>query len=695
MNSTKFKSSALRLLFPLRLVAIAALIPTVNVLIFQLLRLYPSHDSLVFAQKMYAISQSLHYEGSFITYLPNIRFGVSASALDTVSVEAFPVLLFGSIFDSSPHTIFIVYYITSSVLLGLIWWKIFCSLNIQRHIGQVGMLIVGTINYPLWQVWFNFQIFFQGTYLLLALIVLATRDKNRWFIFISMNILFIPLGHPFYFSIFFFYLEIAMLMLMRRKILPLNDFGVEFKRPSILLFLIVYTVTFLYIVIKNLQILSSQARVISPGERNFDGSVTFKDFLTYGGQSGSGKMVSLLGEKIPGSLDFSLFTSMLAVPVFVLVLLSNLEKKTTKFPLPLISIIIGLTFVTYPTHFLSLILYEVPGMNYLRHLAFFSATIKPFVLLMTIIAINSFNREKLKRLMYLTVILYAGVAVSKGELYSIILLLSSLLILLLLIRQPSTVRMKKDEREKFAKLITIGVLVISNWSIFFVSNPTMEAKLPLIDIYKTGEQIELDKDAKGPITSKYLNLSTTSKMTTYDALALQLKSSYCLDLRYIKDANNAPVRSDIEAIDLQRDRAIFEEICQSGGARFLSWDGNNLKPVDTKFQLSVTQEKTVLNYIIEDYDHSKKYFVELAQTRWEFRNESSKLLKKINVIGKCDTCISIDITKEKGQFIIESDFGWKLWQSAYFLLAFVYFVLSVIMVFTNRSKMNLSETLNR
>jgi len=659
------------------LILLAAGLPTINLLLFKLIQIHPSHDTLVFTQKLYAITQSLHFEASLTTYLPNIRFGIASSAWDTVSVESLPALLFGALFNTSPSILFNVYYLSSSIILGLLWWKIFTLLDVSRESAKFGIVIVGTVNFPLWQIWFNYQLFFQVTYLLLAIVVLIRHHPRRWFIFVSINILFIPLGHPIYFSIFLYYLELFILLLTYKKILPFKDCIYEMRKVSTMLALVVFIPTLIFIVLKNALILKAESAIISPGARNYDGTVTFNDFLNYGGASGPSKLISILGETNPSSLDFTLFTSLTGLPILVLVVMSKMNKHRISYPLPILSIVTGILVVTLPFSLLSTALYQFPGMDYVRHLSFFSATVKPFLLLLTVVTIDSQNLANVKRILLLSSSACVVLFLARQESFAIGLTAIFVIGHLLVRKLSSQKNWTRVKKEIQAKRVLYFLILFSNLVIFFSSSPVQESKLPLINIVNREQEIELDKEATGSLTKTYLNMSTKSKMTTYDALALQLKRSYCIDLRTIKDANNAPVRSDIEASSLQGERSRFEEICRLGGVRFWEWNGQNLIPAVVRYNLSVYLERTSLDYEIENFNANKEYFVQLSQTRWSVRDFYSPKLESIGNAEICRSCVSFEIDSDKGFIEIRTDYYWRVLQNCFLLMVILFSLLTM------------------
>lgn len=672
MNVRLLLRNTLAIIFPILL----------NILLFRQLNLYPSHDSLQFTQRLYSITQALRSDRSLITYHPNIRFGIISSAFDTVSIESLPSLFVSSILNLSPSSLFYSYYLTSSFVLGFAWLKLFQWIEISRRTQTFGLFILGTVNYPLWQIWFNYQLFFQVTFLLLAIVSLKNHHPRRWFIFFSMNLLFIPLGHPFYFSIFIYYLEIFVLILISKDIVPFNDFFSEAKRLSTIGVALIYFPILCYVVTKNANILRTEAAVLSPGSRNANGTATFTDFLFYGGSSGPLKLLSILGIQTPESLDFTLFTSMTALPLLYLNFISKIQKNKRSFYLPNVAIISGVLIATYPVKILAHGLYFLPGMDYLRHLSYFSSTIKPFVFLMMIQTIDQLNLTRLKQLCVLCALISVFLFHEKRQVLSLVFLILFIAVYLFTSRSKNNKKKKNNKREIRARELLMLIMIISNMAIFFQSNSIKYSRLPLVELYSNSQEFKLDKEASDNLTSSYLALAKSSTMTTYDSLALQLKRIYCIDLMSIKDAKNAPIRSDLESKSLRLERTKYEEICKLGGARFWQWDGESLTPATARFRLSVYPEITRLNYEILNFKPNSEYFVELSQTRWSIRDAHSKKLQNISSGETCKSCVSFQLKSNKGTIDVVTREVWRMVQLIFLFVATAYFLFTVKVIFT-------------
>jgi hypothetical protein len=529
-----------------------------------------------------------------------------------------------------------------------IWAKLFNLFEVNKTIKFYLLLSLSFMNFPLWQINFNYQIFTQVSCALLA-VVLLTREpgKASTLIFFALNILVIPFGHNFYITLVVYYVEILTLFVFLRglnfrlKITHLNYIWLFIP----VLYFAFGTISFYY------EIVNNEYRLTSPGGRDESGKVDFQTFLNYGDQHGLNKFVSIFGQAIVNTRDVSIYISVFFLALILLFISKSyklLESDHKK-----ILVIIGIILVsTYPISPLAYLIFHLPGVEYVRHLSYFFVVAKPFMLLLFGIILTKSNPSILKHTIQLTLFFFTIALLNNRTLANVG--ITTFLVVLYALSNRYLKRRNFKFKKPLSKIayISIGLSVLlSNQFLYFAGNELSIYRSPMITKYEKTELFNLSVNANDSLTKEYIDLAQKSESAQYTFASVVLKRKYCDNMNKL----NGQFRSDFESQFLVDEYEKIVALCRKGGARFWEYDGNLLRNAKATFNRQIRYSGTTLNYEILQFDPNKRYYVELDELNWKYRNYFSSELLSVASDDICKSCISMTLDSQKGTVFFAPD----------------------------------------
>lgn len=341
----------------------------------------PEHDSFAFLSVLGYYSNSLINWGTPPTWIPNLWLGQSFELYDVVSIGGYETLtlLITKVFSiSNLNTVFIIYILVSHLISGFFLFKISKELrfSLTATFAVISLFII--FLEPMTQVEFHYRMSVNSIPVLYFLLLTIRNVKINHILGLALsNLIFIFYGRIFYISIYFFYIEIFILLLF---LFPHRQNKYVFKKLAreitnlkhyqfASLFLVI-TLSSLYIY----QILSIKNNYdfVSPGRTLGESKLEFDVFFNYGGYLYWPKFMSLLGFPFTNS-DFNLLFPLPFVIYLILSFADNFHiiVKSKIYLLQICTFVFFLMMV-YPVELFMRIIYFLPFFNTVRHLSYFS-----------------------------------------------------------------------------------------------------------------------------------------------------------------------------------------------------------------------------------------------------------------------------------------------------------------------------------
>jgi hypothetical protein len=272
-------------------------------------------------------------------------------------------------------------------------------LKIPNYINFYAISIAALTLNPIASFGFDYYFIIKLPLLLYMALWVSEEFSKRFIFFILFYLSYIFAGMPLYFSILYLYITVLIFSLsfLAKKNFNIkkfcetnnNTFSLKILASIICIIILAYCYSLnLLDIFKNYQLLA-------PG-RLADGSSSYTDFLSYGGFTGPGKLLGFIGGG-PLTQDFDLFLGFMPVAFGLYSIFLFVESyKQKKILMQLWCLIFLILIFTHPFQqsYFHKLLYHLPLVNKIRHLAYFITLIKPILIILSAISINNLICKK-------------------------------------------------------------------------------------------------------------------------------------------------------------------------------------------------------------------------------------------------------------------------------------------------------------
>lgn len=357
-------------------------------------KIFYNHDSLAEFINYKYIYDHFFTTGEFPVWNPYLSFGIttSLSNLSVTSSEYFSILIGKLCLIKNSLFTFNISIVLNSLLYLCGFALILNHFKLSQKVSFYGYLIAALTLNPLHQIYFDFELITKIPILIYSIIYLSKNFFKNFITFLAFQILFIYTGTIPYFSIIYFYLTIYLII----SLIPFNSIKRGFlflNNKNLLIFIISFFITLVTII--NFYDIFKNYQFLVPG-RLSNGDNQYNGFLTYGGYTDTSKMINFLGG-VPVSQDFNLFLGFIPVLLSFLTItyFKFLDEKLKKLCKVLWGLILLLVIFTHPYSgsIFHEIIYRFPGMNKVRHLAYFLTIAKPLLIILSCIGLNELLRQ--------------------------------------------------------------------------------------------------------------------------------------------------------------------------------------------------------------------------------------------------------------------------------------------------------------
>jgi hypothetical protein len=376
-----------------------------NFLILFLHQSFFNHDTLDILINYKFSYDSLASSNEFPLWNPYYAYGITTSLSNlAVSSSQYLSLLIGKIIHSSSFFLFFNFSIVFDSFLymtGII--LLLKHLKIANYIILYSITIAALTLNPIASFGFDYYFLIKLPLLIYAVIWTLEKFKERIIFFLLFFISYIFAGMPLYFFILYIYIT-AVLFVINFIYIDKKYLNTFFRIESLETFLnikqivgITCVLILIYCFYLNLQDVLNNYKLIAPG-RLIDGNTSFSNFISYGGFANASKVLKFLGGS-PLTQDFDLFVGFIPIILsFYSLFLNQNDSVTRKIVIQLWLLILIFMILGHPfqqSYFHKLI-YILPGINKVRHLAYFVTIIKPAFIILSAISLNNLINSRKK-----------------------------------------------------------------------------------------------------------------------------------------------------------------------------------------------------------------------------------------------------------------------------------------------------------
>jgi hypothetical protein len=379
---------------------------------------FPTHDTLYAFQIFSFYYSELFITGELPWWLPHTAFGTPIDfAITSFGPFQYLALVVGQLFGvRETLLLFSISLLLDSLLLGLGSF-LFCHHILKDKFAAVVCVIsiLFLVFYDR-QIYFNFKILVNLP-LVLYLTQRSIEEVDLTYLFWATAVLLAWAHGSIMYSItlqvyiIIFYCTTLMLSKWLFSSSPERSFSsclanfienliekrgfIQLLLPSLL---IVLSLAMLLAVRSSI---STRLAYNGPG-RDADLSVNLATYLTYGGEGGTSKLVEIFnGLPVANAHDFLVYIGLINFAL-VLIGLISMRKNSSHIALLMTTVLI-LAFTVVPTGIAELA-YALPGMNLVRHIAYFITFAKLLLIILAGFGINALNSDKTNQKLWLFLI---------------------------------------------------------------------------------------------------------------------------------------------------------------------------------------------------------------------------------------------------------------------------------------------------
>jgi hypothetical protein len=396
----------------------------------------PIHDSAFLLSIMDYYAISIHSFQQIPMWVPNIEFGIPFTFFETSTIGGLEIisLIFSVFFNiETSLKLFAFYVFVSSLITSLAINGICKILKVNITTTNLMIFMLFSISSPMYQIGFNFKLinsFIITSYFLL--IVLKDLNFQNMIMYLISFVVFIIYGLPPYFIPIIIYIHLFALLVQLIKTQSVEKFRyILSSPPPKRSFVWIISILTLLILCKLIDLIYLRVSTCqkAPGRIGCLGQLTFESFL-----EPNLRKLEILKEMFGftpnvGDTDFLIGPLLLTYGILFIIFRSN---KLFSFKLldPIIyfglfSILFIFLFTNPFLIFMQKIIFNLPALQYVRHLNYFFILAKPIILLMCLyILIKYFER----RLLWITILLFIPfIILTQNTIFYFILILLFLL----------------------------------------------------------------------------------------------------------------------------------------------------------------------------------------------------------------------------------------------------------------------------
>ena len=396
-----------------------------TIIVFKSGNFHGVHDTNHYLNMSSFYLQSIHVENWFPAWVPNYFYGQPSVMFNlwATGPEFNLAMLLSRLINLHNLLDYYLLYVSLNYVISAIFiMRLFQFLRINFFLSILLSLMFFLNIFPFidpeWDM--RVKLIIPIIVYICLKLVLNFNVLNLLF-FIAVNIVYIPFGRVTYTAILIYYFEvflILMLMVFNRGMIKEKIIPSEHKNTILLVSLsIIIAISYLLV---SVYIFQKEIALTVPGRQGV--SAPFSDFVFYGGFYGKEKVLNLLFGSIkqfPNPISYYTANTFLGLlPLSCVILLMTNYKNLDVFSKRMVKVLMAnilliLLFTLPSTTFLEIV-FNLPGMPFVRHTSYYWSAITFLIILVSAILFNNLDIHTRKhQYIFLYLLLISTLVISR------------------------------------------------------------------------------------------------------------------------------------------------------------------------------------------------------------------------------------------------------------------------------------------